>query len=185
MLKFKRGRRLISVLLTVMMFLIVIPAVAGDTSVLADTIHTEYMATQEQTNGEREPYLGEFDIPVLVDLESLDFSESIISEAMDLPLDSEGLEGCIVALQVVNNPALVSEFPLLSDNHFDLALSHESIRSSSEAEVYSTTGTVTIQYRGNGHTSGTVPANQTLTTPGSIELRPQGNLARTGHVFVG
>jgi uncharacterized repeat protein (TIGR02543 family) len=44
---------------------------------------------------------------------------------------------------------------------------------------------VTIQYRGNGHTSGTVPANQSLLTPGSINLRPQGNLARTGHVFVG
>ena len=45
--------------------------------------------------------------------------------------------------------------------------------------------TVTITYRGNGHTSGTVPANQTLTTPGNIQLRPQGNLARTGHTFVG
>jgi len=45
--------------------------------------------------------------------------------------------------------------------------------------------TVTITYRGNGHTSGTVPANQTLTTPGTIQLRPQGNLARTGHTFVG
>jgi len=44
---------------------------------------------------------------------------------------------------------------------------------------------VTITYSGNGHTGGTVPANQTLTTPGSIALRPQGNLARTGHVFVG
>ncbi|SCZ03830.1 matrixin family metalloprotease, partial [Alkaliphilus peptidifermentans] len=44
---------------------------------------------------------------------------------------------------------------------------------------------VTITYRGNGHTSGTVPANQTLTTPGSITLRPQGNLRRTGRVFIG
>lgn len=79
---------------------------------------------------------------------------------------------------------MVSESPLLSDNHFDLALSHESIRSS-DAEISSTTGTVTIQYRGNGHTSRIVPANQVLTTPGSIALRPQGNLARTGHVFVG
>jgi len=44
---------------------------------------------------------------------------------------------------------------------------------------------VTIQYCGNRHTSGIVPANQSLRTPGSINLRPQGNLARTGYVFVG
>ncbi|MCL2400945.1 MAG: InlB B-repeat-containing protein, partial [Defluviitaleaceae bacterium] len=45
--------------------------------------------------------------------------------------------------------------------------------------------TVTIQYRGNGHTSGTIPANQTVNTPGSVSLRAQGNMARSGHIFVG
>jgi len=44
---------------------------------------------------------------------------------------------------------------------------------------------ITINYRGNGHTSGTAPAEQSLTTPGSITLRPQGDLARIGHQFGG
>ena len=48
-----------------------------------------------------------------------------------------------------------------------------------------TNNVITIQYRGNGHTGGSVPASQSLTTPGSITLRPQGNLTRTGHTFGG
>jgi len=44
---------------------------------------------------------------------------------------------------------------------------------------------VTIIYHGNGHTGGSVPASQTLNTPGSINLRTQGSLSRTGHTFVG
>ena len=46
-------------------------------------------------------------------------------------------------------------------------------------------GLVTIQYRGNGHTSGTVPASHTLLTPGSTTLRLPGTMARAGHMFVG
>ena len=46
-------------------------------------------------------------------------------------------------------------------------------------------GSVTIQYRGNGHTGGTVPANQTVRTPGSEYLRGPGNMIRSGHVFGG
>jgi len=44
---------------------------------------------------------------------------------------------------------------------------------------------VTINYRGNGHTGGAVPASQTLTTPGSISLRLQGTMTRANHTFVG
>ena len=44
---------------------------------------------------------------------------------------------------------------------------------------------VTFQYRSTGHTSGTVPASHSLITPGSVQLRPQGTLRRTGHVLVG
>ena len=50
------------------------------------------------------------------------------------------------------------------------------------AEVMSTS-VVTIQYSSIGHTGGTVPASQSLTTPGSINLRPVGTLTRTGHTF--
>ena len=57
-------------------------------------------------------------------------------------------------------------------------------RSFSVSQLESTS-LVTITYSGNGHTSGTVPANQTFNTPGSINLRGRGNLARTGHTFVG
>jgi len=45
--------------------------------------------------------------------------------------------------------------------------------------------TVTIQYRGNGNTSGSVPTSHSVNTPGSATLRQQGNLARTGHTFGG
>jgi uncharacterized repeat protein (TIGR02543 family) len=47
------------------------------------------------------------------------------------------------------------------------------------------TGLVTITYRGNGNTGGTIPANQLVTTPGSVRLAGQGNLSRTGYVFAG
>jgi len=44
---------------------------------------------------------------------------------------------------------------------------------------------VIINYRSIGHTGGAVPLSQNLTTPGSINLRPQGNLTRTGHSLIG
>jgi len=45
--------------------------------------------------------------------------------------------------------------------------------------------TATINYSGNGHTSGTVPTSQNVTTPGSITLKQPGTLARTGFRFGG
>jgi len=47
------------------------------------------------------------------------------------------------------------------------------------------TGTITIRYHGGGHTSGTIPTQQTLNTPGSINLRPQGTMQRAGYTFGG
>lgn len=44
---------------------------------------------------------------------------------------------------------------------------------------------VTFQYRGNGHTGGTVPASHQLLTPGTTTLRQPGNMTRTGHTFSG
>jgi len=45
--------------------------------------------------------------------------------------------------------------------------------------------TVTIRYVSTGHTSGTVPAAQTFSTPASRALQTQGSLARSGHTFGG
>jgi len=55
----------------------------------------------------------------------------------------------------------------------------------SDTDIMPFSSLVTILYHGNGHTGGSVPANQVLNTPGSITLRPQGNLTRTGHTFGG
>ena len=45
--------------------------------------------------------------------------------------------------------------------------------------------TITIQYRGGGHTHGHVPASHTHNVPSFINLRDQGNMTRTGYRFVG
>ena len=45
--------------------------------------------------------------------------------------------------------------------------------------------TVTISYRGNGHTSGSVPTSHTHNIPATVTLRQPGNMARSGHVFGG
>ena len=42
-----------------------------------------------------------------------------------------------------------------------------------------------IQYAGNGHTGGTVPAAHTLSVPGSATLRQPGTMVRSGHTFAG
>ena len=51
----------------------------------------------------------------------------------------------------------------------------------SNTEIAPFSSRVTTVYRSTGHTGGTVPASQSLNTPRSITLRPQGNLTRTGH----
>jgi len=43
----------------------------------------------------------------------------------------------------------------------------------------------TIRYAGGGHTGGTVPAQHTLTVPGSATLRQPGTMVRSGHTFAG
>jgi len=45
--------------------------------------------------------------------------------------------------------------------------------------------TVTIVYRGSGHTNGNLPANQTVNTPGSVVIRQHGTMGRTGYRFGG
>jgi hypothetical protein len=67
------------------------------------------------------------------------------------------------------------------------SIENETAESESESSINSSlmSTQVTITYKGNGHTSGTVPANQTFNTPGSINLRPQGNLAKTGYILAG
>lgn len=52
-------------------------------------------------------------------------------------------------------------------------------------EAYWIPNVITIQYRGNRHTAGSVPRNQTVITPGSVVLAPRGNLVRSGHAFAG
>ena len=44
---------------------------------------------------------------------------------------------------------------------------------------------VVIRYNGNGHTGGFVPAQQTVMTPATVATQPQGNMVRTGFVFLG
>ena len=44
---------------------------------------------------------------------------------------------------------------------------------------------VTIEYRGNGHTSGTVPTSHTHTLPSSVSLKQPGTMAKTNHTFGG
>jgi hypothetical protein len=44
---------------------------------------------------------------------------------------------------------------------------------------------ITITYNGNGNTSGSTPAGQTLTTPSSFVMAQPGTLARPGYVFGG
>jgi len=44
---------------------------------------------------------------------------------------------------------------------------------------------VTVTYRGNRNTGGSVPASQTAVTPGTINVRAPGTLTRAGHTFVG
>ena len=43
---------------------------------------------------------------------------------------------------------------------------------------------ITINYNGGGHTSGSVPASQTVSTPGTISLRQPGSMIRTGHTLL-
>jgi hypothetical protein len=74
---------------------------------------------------------------------------------------------------------------IIGDNH-----GLNELTSSSEVDSFntmnaSTRGSVTVQYRSNLHTNGTVPASQIITTPGSIALRMQGTLARTNYIFGG
>lgn len=45
--------------------------------------------------------------------------------------------------------------------------------------------TVRITYRSTGHTSGNVPADHLVATPGSTHLSSRGSLTRTGHTFGG
>ena len=66
-----------------------------------------------------------------------------------------------------------------SDRMADTSLDDESTDSSS-----GTRGLVTIIYRGNGHTSGTVPVNQTVYTPGYVHLSAPGSMKKSGNVFV-
>jgi len=47
------------------------------------------------------------------------------------------------------------------------------------------TNQVTIEYRGNGHTSGTVPTSHTHTLPSSVTLKQPGTMAKTNHTFGG
>ena len=42
-----------------------------------------------------------------------------------------------------------------------------------------------IRYAGGGHTGGTVPAQHTLSVPGSATLRQPGTMVRSGHTFAG
>jgi hypothetical protein len=46
-------------------------------------------------------------------------------------------------------------------------------------------GSYTIRYNGNGHSGGTVPANQTKVIGSGLTLPAQGTLARSGHTFIG
>ena len=75
--------------------------------------------------------------------------------------------------------------PNASSRTGTVTVTGEGITRSFNVTQTESTNVVTIVYSGNGHTSGTVPASQTLNTPGAINLRPQGNLARSGHTFVG
>jgi hypothetical protein len=46
-------------------------------------------------------------------------------------------------------------------------------------------GTATITYSGNGHTGGTVPTAQTVSTPGSVTLSQPGTMVKADHAFGG
>jgi len=56
--------------------------------------------------------------------------------------------------------------------------------SSYEMEAFNA-GVVTFSYRGNWNTSGTVPADHSITSPGTIQLRQPNNLFRQGYRFDG
>lgn len=46
-------------------------------------------------------------------------------------------------------------------------------------------GNITIFYHGGGHTGGTVPSRQDVSTPGLVFLRSQGSMTRAGYSFAG
>ena len=50
---------------------------------------------------------------------------------------------------------------------------------------FSLTHPIQFHYHGGGHTSGQVPAPHGIFTPGTIIIAQPGNMARTGHQFVG
>jgi len=47
------------------------------------------------------------------------------------------------------------------------------------------TAMLTITYRGNGHTHGTVPTNHTAVTPGTFVIKQPGTMAKTDYMFDG
>ncbi|MCL2364372.1 MAG: InlB B-repeat-containing protein, partial [Defluviitaleaceae bacterium] len=53
------------------------------------------------------------------------------------------------------------------------------------AEWIPNAATIQINYRGNGHTHGTVPQAQSHAAPRTITLSHPGNMSRTGHIFAG
>jgi len=48
-----------------------------------------------------------------------------------------------------------------------------------------TTGVVTVIYNGNGHTGGSVPTSQSVTTPGPVPIKSPGTMVKTGYIFAG
>jgi len=104
----------------------------------------------------------------------------------------------VVTFHVSPNPGLaeqsyILEFSLYQGtpalDYTDVPIDMDQNDSSAKTESYDRitplSTIVTIIYRGNGHTGGTVPESQSLITPGSIHLRQQGSLVRTGYTFVG
>jgi hypothetical protein len=131
----------------------------------------------------------------ILDEETLDVSD-IQFHRGELTIDEADTDG-VDATKVQITPTLDEQYieffqgtialdPIIPSDSLtsdDININIESDSYAAESTLSS--GFVTIVYRGNGHTSGTVPAHQTLTTPGSIALQPQGNLARIGHIFIG
>jgi len=61
----------------------------------------------------------------------------------------------------------------------------ESVELRFNAAGHSGSTSVTVHYRGNGHTGGFPPASHTVTTPGNLILRHPDSMTRSGHAFAG